>query len=110
MKINALLQSIVTDAAVDPLYYVGYPIEGHHGLKVFCKYYLDQTPFLIPQSKIAKMIETCDSYLHYLDLSIQDWAENDNYNAVAACVDGQWYVIPMNQVCRYQSIQYKGMK
>lgn len=111
MKIHTLLQSIVTDVVVDPLYHIGYPIEGNHEPKEFCKYYLDQSPFLILKSKIKTMIETNDTSLHYLDLNNSYWARNHQfYNAVVACIDNQWYLIPVNQINQYQSIKYKGIQ
>ena len=67
MNIQVLLQSIVTDAAVDPLYHIGYPIEGCHGPKEFCKYYLSKFPTVITKSILT---ESKRSIFHYLNMDL----------------------------------------
>jgi len=108
MKIHTLLQSIVTDVVVDTLYHIGYPIEGHHGPKEFCKYYLSRFPIVITKDAL---MESKRHIFHHLNLDTQAWTTSiESHNAIVINVGDQWYVVPKSQISKYRYIQYKGIK
>lgn len=110
MNIQVLLQSIVTDVVVDPLYYVGYPIEGYDSPSKFCNYYLARTPTLLSKRQVNDMIKTYSYNLHSVNLKLQKWGTYNDRDGVVVNISGQWYIVPINEVYGYRSIQYKGIQ